>query len=575
MPQHMQPSLVGLLPKLRLQFDQSAAELDGRAQHAGIEKERWCVTKKDLQCFRNAVRKSINLGLIQPTQKDPFNLATDAVGPNVYTVNDQFIKPISALFGDTSFALLWHPHGLKCDLFITHAWIEGAFEFVDRVLTSWPTGTNHAYCCMLSNPQNLDISDLISSPSDSPFAAALQAAHTMVALPNQTSSIYGRLWCVYEAHLACESGMLIKTATRSSHPRVWPMAIAIAALSLGGAALGRLYHSYGIADSYADELAFAAVGNVPLALSLSVAGDRSSLICNCVGAVAGGFYWNCTDSSDLIVCFSFVYIAYYVLSEFDRARRAEVRTSLEQLTKGFSGSVRDAQCSSLADHDAIWSAIGDKVTAVDHSIDVLRSAGMSTPSLRDASLAGVPVKNAGLMEFAFLALKYPTSIYFSWGLLCFDSLLMVCLAVMMLLVELVWTALLMLLQRDRRALHLMIAYKLFMLALPCIVLARLGVASPLVPLRSPKMALWCGLLLCPLQALGCCLSLLGVSGIVRIAGPRFARLLVARGFVVPDVRCCHQASSCPSSSKSAGASGSASPEEETGGLDWRNALPGA
>lgn len=560
----MQSSLADHLPKLSLQFDRSAAVLDGREQHALITKERWCVTKKDLMHFRRAVQKAIALGLIHPTERDPFDPTKDNVGPNVYTINDQFIKPISGLFGDTSLALLWHPRGLKCDLFITHAWVEGIFEAIDKVLASWPAGTNHAYCCMLSNPQNLDISDLISCPSDSPFAAALHSAHTMVALPNQNYSIYSRLWCVYEAVLAVENGMLIETATRSSRSRVWPLVIVIAVLFIGGAALGRPYHSFGIPSSHASDLALALIGNVPLSLSLALAGDLASLVCNCVGAVTGGFYWYCAELDHFSVCFSLVFLSFYILSECDRARRAEVRTAVEQLSKGFSGSIRDAQCSSLADHDAIWSAIGDKVAAVDHSIDVLRCAGMSTPSLRDASLAGVRFENAGLMEFAFLALKYPSSMYFSWSLVQFGSWLLVFLGVALALLEAAWTVLLILFQRDRRALHLKIAYRIFMLGLPCLILVRLLVGSPLVPLRSPSMALLAGLMLCPCCGLASCLSMLGASRIARIFGPRFARVLVARGLSLPDIGCRRKGLSCSSRDN---ASGHPSPDEETGSPD--------
>lgn len=67
--------------------------------------------------------------------------------------------------------------------------------------------------CFLSNPQNLDISHLLSSPIDSPFAKALAHSTHVLAVPNCVCSIYSRLWCVYEAFLAYTWNKPITTAT--------------------------------------------------------------------------------------------------------------------------------------------------------------------------------------------------------------------------------------------------------------------------------------------------------------------------------------------------------------------------
>ena len=89
-----------------------------------------------------------------------------------------------------------HPQGLKCDLFITHGWAEGIFEFLDQVTSSWPYGAKAAYVCFLSNPQNLDIGGMIASPEESPFARALASATQVLAAPNHKLSIYTRAWCL-------------------------------------------------------------------------------------------------------------------------------------------------------------------------------------------------------------------------------------------------------------------------------------------------------------------------------------------------------------------------------------------
>ena len=38
---------------------------------------------------------------------------------------EQYIKPVTLKAGKVSWALMQHPDGLDCDLFISHAWQEG------------------------------------------------------------------------------------------------------------------------------------------------------------------------------------------------------------------------------------------------------------------------------------------------------------------------------------------------------------------------------------------------------------------------------------------------------------------
>ncbi|CAJ1364009.1 unnamed protein product, partial [Effrenium voratum] len=58
------------------------------------------------------------------------------------------------------------------------------------------------YCCLLGNPQNLDLSTWLDvPPAESPFARAMQCASHVLIIPNSTIGIYTRLWCVYEAYL--------------------------------------------------------------------------------------------------------------------------------------------------------------------------------------------------------------------------------------------------------------------------------------------------------------------------------------------------------------------------------------
>eukprot|EP00439_Symbiodinium_sp_Y106_P059318 s3045_g8.t1 len=117
---------------------------------------------------------------------------TISMAPNIHTVNGQYM-PVTDEAGKVSWALMRHPDGLDCDLFISHAWLEGIFEFLSKVLHSCPAGSRHVCCCMLAKPQNLDIGSYLQSPSSSPFALALQASTCVLVVPNCHCSIYARL----------------------------------------------------------------------------------------------------------------------------------------------------------------------------------------------------------------------------------------------------------------------------------------------------------------------------------------------------------------------------------------------
>ena len=137
----------------------------------------------------------------------------DKFGPSIYVVNEMYIKPVTAQAGKMSWALMRNPEGLDCDVFVSHAWQEGIFEFLSKVLTSWPSRAHNAWCCMLANPQNLNIGSMLQSPKTSPFALALQASRYVLVVPNRHQSVYCRLWCGYEAYVASENEKIIQIAT--------------------------------------------------------------------------------------------------------------------------------------------------------------------------------------------------------------------------------------------------------------------------------------------------------------------------------------------------------------------------
>ena len=106
----------------------------GRDLHHQVPPEKWCVTKEGMIFFEHEVRRALSAGEI-PNRSDYPNPHHDvpAVGPMMYAVTDYVIKPLTARYGGMSFALMLHPEGLECDIFATHAWAEGVFEFLDKI----------------------------------------------------------------------------------------------------------------------------------------------------------------------------------------------------------------------------------------------------------------------------------------------------------------------------------------------------------------------------------------------------------------------------------------------------------
>ena len=173
-------------------------------------------------------------------RQDPFDPSDERYGPSIYTVVEQLIKPRTKEAGNMSWALMKHPQGLPCDVFVTHAWEEGVFEFLDKVLDSWPFGARHAYCCMLSNPQNLNIETLISDPLSSPFAYALEQAEHMLVVPNRRNSIYTRIWCAFEAHLGVQLNKRIATAF-AQPPGFWIRQLTVLVILVAGSTTGAFF----------------------------------------------------------------------------------------------------------------------------------------------------------------------------------------------------------------------------------------------------------------------------------------------------------------------------------------------
>lgn len=377
--------------------------------HETVSPARWCVNFADLQFLELEVRQAIKDGEMCAcdfaSSQEECGRDAELYGPSIYIVNDLYIKPITAAAGKMSWALMMNPKGLDADLFITHAWQEGVFEFIEKVLASWPPRARHAWCCMLANPQNLDIGAMIQSPKVSPFAIALQQSKYMLVVPNRHTSVYTRLWCGYEAYLAFEGKKIIRTARRSI---LRPVAVAwmlMVPAMLLGIACGCLF-----ARPDLDMNIYLAIVAFLASLVTENFDGRCCLIANHLGVFTSVWLviaWQPPDAwiqlqgfvlREATMVQRLLWLTatmFFAIAEIDRITFVARDIEEKELRQNFQGSLRFASCSQLRDEEHIRLEIGDKVAQVDQIIQVLIAAGMTSPALRDAALQGVNIDHAG------------------------------------------------------------------------------------------------------------------------------------------------------------------------------------
>jgi len=392
--------------------------LDGNQLHHRVPSSHWCVTLDDIVQFRRVVERALERSAIVPTSMDDFDPEDDSIGPSIFTVNQQLIMPVTADFGSPSWALMMHPDGLECDLFLTHCWSEGIFEFLDKVMHSWPRRARYAYCCFLSNPQNLDIGKIISQPSASPFALALTSARCLLVVPNSTCSIYTRIWCVYEAFLAHSQGIPIFTATtpaRDASGRVCTM-LAFSVVCCCSSLV--VFHSMYLADIPWLAYVFITLAAMFTLLSLCLpaeswqlrrVNDMGAMMCSilvghCISLHYQGIEYGLLDvvSARHAASMFALSMLFFVAREVDRLWQLQASRELCQLKSGFTGRLQDARSSAETDREHILFEIRSRhqESAVEHAINVLISAGMSTPTLRFAASCGVDIGGAGWWSLA-------------------------------------------------------------------------------------------------------------------------------------------------------------------------------
>lgn len=315
----------------------------GEALHSesGVRPNYWSVTRQDLKFFRKRVQKAVRDGVIIPNTRDPFDPKDKSRGPDVYTVVDQYVKPLSTAAGNMSWALMRHPRGLQSDVFVTHCWAEGCYELINKILASWTSGGN-IWCCIFALPQNLNIGSIICEPRRSPFAMALRSASHVMVVSTERASIYVRIWCVFEAYLAMKWGKVVFLAKPSA-----PVSetIVVALLTLG---------------------------------------------------LLPWFYWRWSWES-VVLIFFFIVMATSFVGFYQRAKECAA------LRRGFR-SIQNAEATVEQDRVAILADIGDQVEDVDKMILLLLSNGLSTPELFQAAADGIAFKGMAMPTFPIPAL---------------------------------------------------------------------------------------------------------------------------------------------------------------------------
>lgn len=210
----------GLLEKARRLQEACGGFAGAEHLHKNITGERWGITADVLEDFEKRTKEKLDAKEIKNTGMVPYDqkkFDDHKIGPNMYQINEQVVMPVtkerSLPFPGVSWSLMADPLGALVTIFITHAWAEGVFEFWRNVRTKWPEGlapsglAHAAYICFLSNPQHLDISDMLKEIETSPFKVVLNLMPRpglMIVSPNKECPIHSRLWCVAELFWATD-----------------------------------------------------------------------------------------------------------------------------------------------------------------------------------------------------------------------------------------------------------------------------------------------------------------------------------------------------------------------------------
>lgn len=103
----------------------------------------------------------------------------------------------------------------------------------------------------------------------------------------------------------------------------------------------------------------------------------------------------------------------WVISAFDCERYFEAEAESKQLQLGYTGNIRDAHCTKDSDKERILEDVGDQEQKINVTVQVLMSAGMSTPDLRMAHELGVDINGTSHYRYGVLFLSLGVRLSFT------------------------------------------------------------------------------------------------------------------------------------------------------------------
>lgn len=400
-----------------------------RALHRRVPPERWCITKAELDEFVEEVYLAWRRGdiLENPQHSNPLHLDINH-GPNLYAVNKHIVMPWTLAAGGMSYALMKHPDGLDCEVFVSHSWHGGIFHLRHGVRRGWPQlhRRRNLYCCLLANPQNLDLDEFLGGNlKDNAFTLALQNASHLLVVPNPCVGVYSRLWCVYEAYLGVKWNKiyLLPVMPRRKQTFIyWTKYVGIPMICGGllGIPVFFVYQeSWRRAESTLPNWISLFYRVLTMIAQLLVMPYRESAwalrMMTCLAAVGCIFlpvevWWDYDDIRQCRRCENWIAVffnyGYFVQLVLVNSVMAALLVILKSERIGFQeqqdmmqfDSLKLAHCSNQYDEQRIREAISGSEQEVETVIQILLSAGAYTDNLRRCWDAGFDVERAGFRD---------------------------------------------------------------------------------------------------------------------------------------------------------------------------------
>eukprot|EP00928_Gymnodinium_smaydae_P031675 TRINITY_DN23173_c2_g2_i1.p1 TRINITY_DN23173_c2_g2~~TRINITY_DN23173_c2_g2_i1.p1 ORF type:complete len:444 (+),score=70.01 TRINITY_DN23173_c2_g2_i1:109-1440(+) len=349
--------------------------------HAKLTPEFWGISLRQMLDFVSMVRERIDQeGLVNLAPNyDQEIFDNPKQGPNMYAVLPLIKEQTAKEELDIpylSYAVMKNAHtaGLKCDVFISHAWAEPVFEFGQNIDSAWPLAADAgAYFCCLSNPQHLDISSMIATPSSSPFYRVLEGCRPkVVLLSNSLQPIHSRLWCVYEVFVAGELGLNVAVGGNREDLVTDRRAAAQREKELEGSRAA--YYDNGLwTDTFVafcwcwvcsgECLQYHALlcGLESARPGSKIVGHDCYAFCSGTACVCAACFGTCCT------CFRYCCDG----TKFWRDRESALRKKLALKQQMQAVDVRKAMCSSASDETTIWKAIGSRAAKVNSDLQRL------------------------------------------------------------------------------------------------------------------------------------------------------------------------------------------------------------